>query len=44
MICCFDSVLKSLYETFFITNEMDETKIRQREIKRDRLMMGITNL
>jgi DNA replicative helicase MCM subunit Mcm2 (Cdc46/Mcm family) len=23
---------------------MDEAKIRQREIKRDRLMMGITNL
>lgn len=44
MICCFDSVLKSLYEVFFIANEMDENKIQQRLIKKDRLMMGLVNL
>jgi DNA replication licensing factor MCM4 len=44
MISCFDAVLKTLYELFFITNEMDENIVRDRLIKKEKLMLGITNL
>ena len=44
MISCFDAVLKNLYELFFITNEMDENLIRERNFKKDKLMMGLTTL
>jgi DNA replicative helicase MCM subunit Mcm2 (Cdc46/Mcm family) len=44
MISCFDAVLKTLYELFFITNELDENIVRDRLIKKEKLMLGITNL
>lgn len=44
MITCFDTVLKGLYELFFIANEMDENIVRERLNKKDKLMMGMTNL
>ncbi len=44
MISCFDFVLKSLYERFFVENSHSETEKADREARRDKLMMGIKYL
>lgn len=44
MISCFDYVLKSLYERFFVENSHSESEKAMRELRRDKLMMGIKYL
>jgi len=44
MISCFDFVLKSLYEKFFIENSNNELEKTERSERRDKLMMGIKYL
>lgn len=44
MISCFDYVLKSLYEKYFINDEIEEIRIHERLSKKEKLMIGITRL
>ena len=44
MISCFDHILKTMYESAFILEERDEHILQDRIAKKERLMMGITDL
>lgn len=44
MISCFDYVLRSLYERYFVEPENDLIKREQKELKCSQLMMGIKHL
>jgi len=44
MISCFDMLLKELYDKYFIQPETDDTKITEKQIRRDSLMITIKNL
>ena len=44
MISCFDFVIKTLYEKYFIESENDSGKKSEKEAKKDKLMIGIKYL